>query len=101
MGIVFQVTDADVAFHYDFPKAETIPNSVIEEATSCRFAPEAKSSLQPMSVAKTGWARTPPSYEEYYEMERPVGEPSTLGAGWVYPAFFRTGDTWVLITGRG
>lgn len=34
-----------------------------------------------------------------------MGMPSTLGEGWVYPALFRTGENWVLITeadlGRG
>jgi hypothetical protein len=101
MDVVFQVSDDGVAFRYVFPKAETEAKAVIEETTSFRFAPEAKSWLQPMSVAKTGWSRTNPSYEEYYEMERPVGEPSTFGVGWVFPALFRTGDTWVLISEAG
>ena len=101
MQVVFQVSDGGVAFRYVFPTAESQAQAVVEEATSFRFAPETKSWLQPMSVAKTGWARTNPSYEEYYEMERPVGEPSTFGAGWVYPALFRVRDTWVLITEAG
>lgn len=101
MDVVFQVSDDGVAFRYVFPKAETEPKAVIEEVTTFRFATEAKSWLQPMSVAKTGWARTNPSYEEYYELEKPVGQPSTLGAGWVFPALFRTGDTWVLLTEAG
>jgi hypothetical protein len=74
---------------------------VNEEASSFRFSTDAKAWLQPMSVAKTGWARTNPSYEEYYEREIAVGTPSTLGAGWVFPALFRTGDSWVLITETG
>jgi len=54
-----------------------------------------------MSVAKTGWKETNPSYEEYHERDIPVGTPSPLGAGWVYPALFRTGDTWVAISETG
>lgn len=101
MDVVMQVADDGVAFRYVFPKADTEARAVTEETTSFRFAPGAKAWLQPMSVAKTGWARTNPSYEEYYEQEIPVGTPSTLGAGWVFPALFRTGDTWVLITEAG
>lgn len=41
-----------------------------------------------------------------HEQEIPVGTPSPLGAGWVFPALFRAGErTWVLLTeadvGRG
>lgn len=51
-----------------------------------------------MSVAKTGWHSTHPSYEEFYQKGIPAGTPSTLGAGWVYPGLFQTGETWVLLS---
>ena len=54
-----------------------------------------------MAEAQTGWQRSQPSYEEYYEKEIPVGTPSTLGSGWVYPALFRSGDVWLLISESG
>ncbi|HMP85034.1 MAG TPA: glycoside hydrolase family 97 catalytic domain-containing protein, partial [Verrucomicrobiota bacterium] len=56
---------------------------------------------QPMAPAKSGWMRTNPSYEELYEMDIAVGKPSRTRAGWVFPALFRTGDTWVLISETG
>ena len=101
MDVVFQVSNDGAAFRYVFPGSDTQPREVKEEASYFRFQTAAKAWLQPMSVAKTGWARTNPSYEEYYEREIPVGTPSTLGAGWVFPALFRTGDSWVLITETG
>jgi len=51
-----------------------------------------------MSVAKSGWEKVNPCYEEFYEKEIPVGTPSPTGAGWVYPALFRSGDTWLLVS---
>ena len=42
-----------------------------------------------------------PAYEEFYENEIPVGTPSPTGAGWVYPALFRSGDTWLLLSEKG
>lgn len=70
------------------------------EATAFAFDKDAKAWLQPIAVAKTGFARTNPSYEEHYLREIPVGTPSPL-AGWVFPALFRTGDTWVALTEAG
>jgi alpha-glucosidase len=54
--------------------------------------------LQPMSVAKSGWKGVNPAYEEIYQREVPVGTPPPTGAGWVYPALFRSGDTWLLVS---
>ena len=54
-----------------------------------------------MSVAGTGWKGTNPSYEEHYEKDIPVGTPSPSPAGWVFPALFRTGPTWVALTEAG
>jgi hypothetical protein len=54
-----------------------------------------------MSVAQTGWSNTNPSYEEHYRREIAVGTPSPIAAGWVFPALFRTGDTWVALTEAG
>ena len=54
-----------------------------------------------MSEAKTGWEHTNPSYEEYYQMGVPVNTPSPIGQGWVYPALFNEGDTWLAVTETG
>lgn len=102
MDVVFQVSDDGAAFRYVFPDDDSTPRTVDEETTSFRFSTDARAWLQPMAVAKTGFGKTNPAYEEYYETDIPVGTPSTQGAGWVFPALFRTApDTWVLLTEAG
>ncbi|HEY8876291.1 MAG TPA: glycoside hydrolase family 97 catalytic domain-containing protein [Roseateles sp.] len=72
-----------------------------EELTSFAFPADARAWLQPMSVAKTGYARTNPSYEEHYQADIPVGTPAPLHAGWIFPALFRAGANWVALTEAG
>lgn len=98
MDIVFQVSDDGVAFRYVFPETAAEVRTVQEEVSSFHFLPDTKAWLQPMSVAKSGWKSTNPSYEEFYQQEIAAGTPSTLGAGWVFPALFRSGDTWLLVS---
>lgn len=101
LDVIFQVSDDGVAFRYLFPETSATVRSLKEESSSFHFSAGTKAWLQPMSVAKTGWKSTNPSYEEYYQREIETGTPSTLGAGWVFPALFHTGDTWVLLTEAG
>jgi hypothetical protein len=99
MEIVFQVSDDGVAFRYEFPDRNSETRRIHEEATSFKVTPGARAWLQPMQVAKTGWERTNPAYEEFHEIDIPAGTPSPTGAGWVYPALFKVGgDTWVVVS---
>lgn len=98
MDVIFQVSNDGVAFRYLFPETSTERHQLKEEVSSYHFSAGTKAWLQPMSVAKSGWKSTNPSYEEYYEKEIAVGTPSPLGAGWVYPALFKSGDTWLLVS---
>lgn len=98
MDIVFQVSDDGVAFRYVFPDTSAIEHTLRDERTSFYMRPGTRSWLQPISVAKTGFGGSNPSYEEHYQMDKPVGARSPTGAGWVYPALFRTGATWLLIS---
>lgn len=98
MDVTFQVSNDGVAFRYLFPETSTALHQLKEEVSSFHFQAGTKAWLQPMSVAKSGWKSTNPSYEEYYEKEIAVGTPSSLGAGWVYPALFKSGDTWLLVS---
>lgn len=95
MDVTFRVSNDGVAFRY-LVRGKQL--KFVRESTSFAFDTSTKAWLQPMSVAQTGWMNTNPSYEEHYQREIPVGTPSTLGAGWVFPALFRTGDTWVALT---
>ena len=101
MDIIFQVSNDGVAFRYYFPGQNGNRKKIEREITSFHFPARTNCWLQPMSKAKSGWQRVNPCYEEFYEKEIPVGTPPPLGAGWVFPALFRNGDTWLLITEAG
>jgi alpha-glucosidase len=98
LDVVFQVSNDGVAFRYLFPETSATTRQIAQEETSFHFPGDARAWLQPMQVAKSGFGQSNPAYEEYYQKDIPVGTPSGLGAGWVYPALFRTGDTWVLVS---
>ncbi len=97
MQVIFQVSDHGVAFRYYFPDTDSTMHKITNEVSSFAFNPDAKAWLQPCAHAKTSWGNANPSYEEHYLQDIPVGMPSPL-AGWVFPALFKTGNTWVLIS---
>ena len=98
MDVIFQVSNDGVAFRYFFPETDPTPHQLTDEVSSFHFLPGTRAWLQAMQVAKTGYGSSNPAYEEFYQKDIPVGTPSTLGAGWVYPALFRSGDTWLLLS---
>jgi len=98
MDIVFRVSNDGVAFRYVVAEPSLPRKTLIQERTTFAFPSGAKAWLQPMSVAQTGWERTNPSYEEHYQMDIAVGTPSPSKAGWVFPALFKQGDTWVALS---
>ncbi|WP_377704493.1 glycoside hydrolase family 97 catalytic domain-containing protein [Pseudoduganella sp. UC29_71] len=98
MEVAFRVSNDGVAFRYVVSDPSLPLKKFVSESTSFAFAKSAQGWLQPMSVAQTGWKNTNPSYEEHYQMGIPVGTPSPMKAGWVFPALFKTGDTWVALT---
>ncbi|MFT3784385.1 MAG: glycoside hydrolase family 97 catalytic domain-containing protein [Nibricoccus sp.] len=98
MDVIFQMSDDGFAFRYFFPEKSETAHTIKEERSSFYFLPKTKAWLQPIAAAKTGWSRTNPSYEEHYQKEIDVGTPSPTGAGWVFPALFRSGETWLLLS---
>ena len=101
LDVIFQVSNDGLAFKYFFPDSSKGITKIEEEITSFNFPDDTKAWLQPMSVAKTGWERTNPSYEEYYQKDIDAGKPAPNAAGWAYPALFKTGNNWALITESG
>jgi hypothetical protein len=97
MDIVFRLSSDGAAFRYSFPWINS-HETIVKEYSSFAFDKDARAWLQPMSEAKTGYEHCHPSYEEHYLQDIPVGTVSPLKSGWVYPALFKTNDTWVLIT---
>jgi len=98
LDIIFQVSNDGVAFRYYFPERSLNARVINEEITSFHFDTSARAFLQPMQIAKSGWERSNPAYEENYRQNIPVTDSSTFGAGWIYPALFHYKDNWVLIT---
>ncbi len=101
LDIIFQVSDDGVAIRYRFPETDATVHELREEVTSYHFLPATRAWLQPIAVARQDWHVASPSYEELYEKDIPAGTPSPTGAGWVYPALFRSGDTWLLVSEAG
>lgn len=101
LDIVFNVSDDGLAFKYKFPEKSDDVKFITEEKTSYNFKPAAKAWLQPMSKAKTGFESTNPSYEEHYAMEVPLNTKPAADQGWVYPALFNDGETWMAVTETG
>lgn len=101
LEIIFRISNDGVAFRYKVLGKDNDIKEVVDESTRFAFSQNTKAWLQPIAVAKSGWNNTNPSYEEHYQMEIPVGQISPSPAGWVFPALFNTGDTWVAITEAG
>jgi hypothetical protein len=101
MDVVFRLSNDGFAFRYVVAEPSLPTKKFVAESTSFAFAANAKAWLQPMQVAQTGWKNTNPAYEEHYLREIAVGTPSPSAAGWVFPALFKAGDTWVALSEAG
>jgi alpha-glucosidase len=101
MSIVFQVSNDGVAFQYLLEGASKELQKITAEKTTFHLPTTAKGWLHPHAVARTGWAKIQPSYEEYYQMGVVAGAPSRLGQGWSFPALFEAAGHWVLLTEAG
>jgi alpha-glucosidase len=101
MNIEFQVANDGFAYRYVFPETDAKIHRILRETSSFNFLPGTRGWLQPIAPARSGWNESNPSYEEYYERDIPVGQPSLQGGAWVFPALFRSGETWLLISESG
>lgn len=101
MEVTFRVSNDGVAFRYRVTDATLARKKLLQEHTSFALPAASRAWLQPMSVAQTGWNGTNPSYEEHYQMDIAAGSASPSPAGWVFPALFRTGDTWLALSEAG
>ena len=101
MDVVFRVSNDGVAFRYVVTEPSLPSKKFVAESTAFALPAAAKAWLQPMQVAQTGWMNTNPAYEEHYQREIAVGTPSPSKAGWVFPALFNTGDSWVALSEAG
>lgn len=101
MNIEFQASNDGIVFRYVFPGNSADEKQVLQEQTSFYLPRGSKAWLQPMQIAKTGFEKTNPAYEDHYQQAIEVGKPAPHAAGWVFPALFQTGDNWLLISEAG
>lgn len=103
--VVFRVSDHDVAFRYDIPRqngGETGSMVIRREFTGFDLPSGTSIFMTPQSDPMIGWKRTKPSYEEEYQFDEPMTNPSAYGRGYTFPALFRVGDEgWVLVSETG
>jgi len=101
MTITLRLSDDGLAYRYEFHGESDAIARVVSENSGVHFHPGTRAWLQPKANAQTGWKKTNPSYEEDYVQDVAVGTPSPTESGWVYPALFRYGDTWILLSETG
>jgi len=97
MDIIFQVSNAGVAFRYSFPDVGG-SRKISAEVSAYNFKPETKAWIQHDPEAKSGWGSCQPSYEEDYSQNTAIDKLPISKFGWVYPALFRSGSNWLLIS---
>lgn len=102
ISILFQLSNNDIAFRYEFPIwGETMAAVVEKEATGFKFPSATTAFLSPMMTPMTGFARTAPSYESGYVADEPI-ENTSAEYGFVFPGLFRVGNNgWVLLSETG
>ncbi|MDR0542828.1 MAG: glycoside hydrolase family 97 protein [Dysgonamonadaceae bacterium] len=101
MTLRFHLSDNGVAFRYQIDGTAEDAKTVEKEFTSFKFPQTAKAYLHPHDNVKDGWEKTYPSYEANYMTDIPAGTPAPRKAGWSFPALFKSGENWVLLTEAG
>ncbi len=99
--IRFHISDIGVAFKYIFKENSTEEKIIEKEITSFKLLSTARAWLHPHDDVKNCWAKTCPSYEDNYIIDIPVGTQAPKKAGWSFPALFKSGELWVLLTEAG
>jgi alpha-glucosidase len=97
MNVVFRAYPDGIAFRYQFPSREKSKRKILREETGFAIPREAKGWVQPYDLN----VRKKPCYETYYENEITPGTVSPNPAGWAFPALFKAGNNWMLITEAG
>ncbi len=87
--VTFHVDDNNVAFRYYVkPQGDRLSCIVNSELTSYVMPNGTTTFLCPQMVPQTGFARTTPSYETFYEYDAEMGKNGN-GHGFTFPALFK------------
>lgn len=95
--VTFHVDNNNVAFRYKvYPLNDRLACLVNEEATAYVMPEATTTFLCPQMTPQTGFARTAPSYETFYEYDAEMGK-NGHGRGYTFPALFKANDLWVML----
>ncbi len=98
MEIIFRVSNQGVAYRYSFPEKSDDIKKITRELSAFSFPEGTATWIQPRAKAKSGWESSNPSYEENYQQNIKVTALESTETGWVFPALFKTGEQWLLIS---
>ena len=106
MGIVFQVSNHDIAFRYTLPRQnvgrkEMKRVRIMSELSSFNFPDGTTTFISPPIGPESGWEQTKPSYEEGYSADAPMDAASQYGHGYIFPALFHLPSGWALVAETG
>ncbi|MBW1654291.1 glycoside hydrolase family 97 protein [Flavobacterium quisquiliarum] len=104
IGIIFRISNNDIAFSYWIPKnKKNTTDCIIEkEITGFKLPSGTTTFITPQAPPLSGWQKTKPSYEEEYTREEKIGTKSQYGLGYTFPALFHLGNKgWLLISETG
>lgn len=103
LDVIFQVSNNNIAFRYYVPQVgEPAHFAILKEHSGFKFPAITSTFLTPQASPMIGWMQTKPSYEEGYQVDQPMGKPSTYGLGYTFPALFHIGNRgWILVSETG
>lgn len=97
--VVMHVDNSNVAFKYVvYPQKDRLVCTVENELTSYVMPEGTTTFLCPQMTPQTGFARTAPSYETYYDFDAKMGS-NGQGRGFTFPALFKINDKgWAMLS---
>ena len=99
--ITFHVDNNNIAFKYKvYERGASKACLVKDEASEFVFPEGTHTYICPQMTAQSGFARTAPSYETYYEYDAEMGK-NGHGHGYTFPALFKTPSAWVMVCETG
>lgn len=96
LELICRAYNNGIAFKYRFPGNDEEKKQVIGEATGFNI-PDGLAWIHPYDTIRL-WS---PAYEVYWENGIKIGTPSPREEGWAFPALFKTGAHWIMISEAG
>jgi len=93
LELIMRVYDHGVAFRYRFPDGAE-EYTVSGESTEFAMSGPGEAWIQPYDKVTT----YTPAYERYFQNAIPIGMPSDNEEGFCFPALFRAGRHWILLS---